>query len=1396
MEGKVEIMKKRCAAFFLFVILILGTVVPVCAEAVQEYPETESGSITSDQELYSEQGYTEEDTDLVFTEKESDPELTEEDSSLEMTEDESGLELTKDETSPEYVKEDSGQIVTEDESGLELSEEDSGLEYEEISEPSVSAAADGTYGDDSEIVDDWANCYYRSIVAVDVRDGVITGIDGQGDTDDDWSIDCFQAALNAMKKRLVGKPVSAAQSLQTDVDAVSEATYSSNALILEIQKALNSDPKGPYTLEWKNGEQSLQLLENVKYGTATPDYSGETPVRQADAGGTYVFTGWDPAKEIWVTQDVTYTAEFEKTTAAYSITYDLDGGTLPSGENPQEYTADTDTFTLINPVKEDYAFAGWTGTGITGKAMEVTIARGSTGDRSYTATWKKAAQGPDVQDGVYIDGTGEVAGYYYHPYVRITVEDGRISSVDVTAQDVGSNTSFLNTAVTWLRNGLVGEYASGTSVDAIDAVSGATFTKDALRAAAKKALDPEDSWLISWENYDGSLLDRAFVTTGTVPVYEGEEPEREDHFFIGWTPEITAAAADTAYTADFRSANTEYTVTYDLNGGNVDPPYSYIDQSGYKAGDSVTVLSGSDPILEGFKFLGWKYGDRILTAGDTFTMPPSAVTLTAVWKEWHGEGIYGDDSAADPLGYLEKIYVSVEVNDNNEILSVAADAVAADTAASQEDLEILEFGKALEWVNNQLLYFDIVSGGADSLEMYYYMAEGSDFLYAQPIIGGVMTALQQDPKPLITVNVKDEQDNLLSTISGIRYGTRFTAAVPEAPVKPEDASNTYAFTGWDETTVPAILTADAEVTACYMAAAKDPKDITAAVISDIAPVSYTGSPITPAFTVTEAGENGRVLTKGKNFKVSYTDNTDAGTASVTVTGIGAYSGKQTKSFQILPRQVTPVVTLEKDAYVYDGAGKRPSVIVTVDPPAIASSDNGSGENGSTKPWGDAIELPAIPVNGRASSQAVGSFLSDDTAVNAQTETRTAEQEDTQAGVQTELQTDAEAVSADREFAGQDQDSSAPILLKEGDDYDVSYPDGCIRAGTYTVTVTLKGNYTGTGEAQFTISPRDLTPEITLTRYSCTYTGKIRKPGVSVTFDGKELIENTDYTVKYENNINAGTAAVVVTGKGDFTGTVRESFEIVPRKIKPDVTLSKNSFTYNGKSQKPAVTVKDHGTKLASSNYTVTYLSGDKASDCKNAGTYKVAVKLKDNYSGSNTVSYKISARKITPAVTLAKTVYTWNGKAQKPAVTVKDGKTKLASSNYTVTYASGCKNVGTYKVNVKLKGNYSGSKAVSFRIDPRGTTLTGLSAASGAFTASWKKQTAQTTGYQIQYSTSASFKSGNKTVTVKGASAVSKKIVKLGAGKTYYVRIRTYRTVGEKNYYSAWSAKKSVKTKK
>ena len=165
-------------------------------------------------------------------------------------------------------------------------------------------------------------------------------------------------------------------------------------------------------------------------------------------------------------------------------------------------------------------------------------------------------------------------------------------------------------------------------------------------------------------------------------------------------------------------------------------------------------------------------------------------------------------------------------------------------------------------------------------------------------------------------------------------------------------------------------------------------------------------------------------------------------------------------------------------------------------------------------------------------------------------------------------------------------------------------------------------------------------------------------------------------------------------------------------------------------------------------------------------------------------------------VTLSTTNYTYNGKAKKPSVTVKDSKgKKIATSNYTVTYQSGRKNVGKYTVTIKFKGNYSGTVKKTFTIKPKSTTLSSVTAKSKGFTAKWKKLTTQTTGYQIQYSTSSKFSSA-KTVTVSKNSTTSKTVSKLTAKKKYYVRIRTYKTVGKTKIYSAWSKSKSVTTKK
>ena len=163
---------------------------------------------------------------------------------------------------------------------------------------------------------------------------------------------------------------------------------------------------------------------------------------------------------------------------------------------------------------------------------------------------------------------------------------------------------------------------------------------------------------------------------------------------------------------------------------------------------------------------------------------------------------------------------------------------------------------------------------------------------------------------------------------------------------------------------------------------------------------------------------------------------------------------------------------------------------------------------------------------------------------------------------------------------------------------------------------------------------------------------------------------------------------------------------------------------------------------------------------------------------------------------LSTTAYTYSGTVKKPAVTVKNslGKT-LSAASYKVSYSKN-KYVGTAYAKVTLNApRYSGTATLKFKINPKGTSLSKLAPKKKAFTVTWKKQATQTTGYQIQYSTSSKFASGNKLVTVAKTGTTSKTISKLKAKKRYYVRVRTYKTVSGTKYYSGWSAKKSVKTK-
>jgi hypothetical protein len=167
-------------------------------------------------------------------------------------------------------------------------------------------------------------------------------------------------------------------------------------------------------------------------------------------------------------------------------------------------------------------------------------------------------------------------------------------------------------------------------------------------------------------------------------------------------------------------------------------------------------------------------------------------------------------------------------------------------------------------------------------------------------------------------------------------------------------------------------------------------------------------------------------------------------------------------------------------------------------------------------------------------------------------------------------------------------------------------------------------------------------------------------------------------------------------------------------------------------------------------------------------------------------------------VILSKTAFTYNGKVQKPVIKTIGGKKLAEGKDYTLKWSdASSKKVGPYTLTITGKGNYTGIVKSSYNINPKGTKLTKLKKEGKALRVRWKKQagkmsSSRITGYQLQLATNKKFTKNKKSLTVKGYKKVSKKVTGLKGGKKYYVRIRTYKTIKGKRYYSPWS---KIKTK-
>lgn len=358
-----------------------------------------------------------------------------------------------------------------------------------------------------------------------------------------------------------------------------------------------------------------------------------------------------------------------------------------------------------------------------------------------------------------------------------------------------------------------------------------------------------------------------------------------------------------------------------------------------------------------------------------------------------------------------------------------------------------------------------------------------------------------------------------------------------------------------------------------------------------------------------------------------------------------------------------------------------------------------------------------------------------------------------------------------------------VLLREGADYTVSYSNN-INMGTASVTIVGTGSYTGTKTVTFRITGPNLSAATIAAIPDQLYTGSDIRPVVTVTVNNITLRQSTDYTVRYSNNRNVGTATVTVTGTGSYTGTKTTTFRIIGKDMSNATVSSIDTQRYTGQEIRPTVTVKIGTVTLRQSvDYNLTYRNNI------DPGTASITITGIGSYGGSKTVTFKIAQVSLSSA-TVKVSNQTYNGEEKTPAVKVKlNGETLTEDDDYVVEYRNN-KKPGKATVVITGMGDYSGTKKASFVIRPKKVVWRSIRAKVKAASLSWKKDS-YASGYELYRSRKKS--SGYSRVgTLSKNSYTACTNTKLSSG-TYYYKVRSYVLVDGKKHYGSFSKVKSVK---
>ncbi len=456
------------------------------------------------------------------------------------------------------------------------------------------------------------------------------------------------------------------------------------------------------------------------------------------------------------------------------------------------------------------------------------------------------------------------------------------------------------------------------------------------------------------------------------------------------------------------------------------------------------------------------------------------------------------------------------------------------------------------------------------------------------------------------------------------------------------------------------------------------KSVSGLTLSDISAVTYNGQAQKPAVTVKDGNTT---LTSATDYTVSYSNNVNAGKATITVTGKGNYKDIKTANFTINVKSISGLTINDITAVTYNGNKQEPAVTVKDGDTTLTSGTDYTVAYSNNINAGKAT----VTVTGK------GNYKDTKTAnftINAKSAS----------GLTV---SDIAAVT----YNGGAHEPAVTVTdgnttLTSNVDYTIAYSNN-VNAGKAMVTVTGKGNYKDTKTANFTINAKSASG-LTLSDISAvTYNGQAQKPAVTVKDGNTTLTSGTDYTVAYSNNVNAGKATITVTGKGNYKDTKTANFTINVKSIS-GLTLSDiSAVTYNGQSQEPAVTVKDENITLTSgTDYTVAY------SNNVNAGKATITVTGKGNYKDIKTTSFTINKATLTVTAKdytikegedFPKFEAKYEGFVNNETINILDSKPVLT------TTAISSEKSGTYDITV------SGGKSANYAFSYKKGTLTILS---------------------------------------------------------------------------------------